>query len=134
MIPHVAQKIGKLPVTQGRRGTRRVGIRDAHRLLADVLQRLLQVAVMRLARLQCLVRNFQAQHVVNALKSAEIHFAMVSLLADSQSDLLLVEHIKSEQILLFLRAVAMVQGAMSTKLCGFGNSKIVVYSFHCPHN
>ena len=89
---------------------------------------------MRLARFQCLVRNFQAKHVVNALKSAEIHFAMVSLLADSQLNLLLVKHIKSEQILLFLRAVAVVQGAMSTKLGGFGNSKIVVYSFHCPHN
>ena len=52
---------------------------------------------------------------------------MVSLLADSQLNLLLVEHIKSEQILLFLRAVAVVQGAMSTKLGGFGNSKIIFF-------
>lgn len=45
---------------------------------------------------------------------------MVCVLADSHFDLFLIVHVKSEDVLLFLRAVAVMQGAMSAKLCGFG--------------
>ena len=45
---------------------------------------------------------------------------VVRVLADSHFDLFLIVHVKSEGVLLFLRAVAVMQGAMSAKLCGFG--------------
>ena len=53
------------------------------------------------------------------LETVEVQLSVVCVLADSHFDLFLVVHVKSEDVLLFLRAVAVMQGAMTAKLCGF---------------